>query len=253
MPDLHVVSLLYKLVHNDSVSYVNPPAVQFEDDNALYRLDDGTLTCEMKVHFSNSEDAQKAVAPTLRAWEVDADLRVGRGELRFQFAGADVIDRAPANSNQVFGVGSAVVASVCAAGTISVHVTRRNYPSPPIGFRLTLDAESVLLRYEGYLDHREPLPAMAYFCLTVLETNAGGREAAASQYGIDVAVLRKIGELTSTRGDALTARKADAAKPLTGAECSWLEAAIIKVIWRLGDTRGAAGVASITMSDLPSL
>jgi len=44
--------------------------------------------------------------------------------------------------------------------TLSCDVTRVRYPEPPPGtFRLSADAESILLRYEGYLNGREPLPA----------------------------------------------------------------------------------------------
>jgi len=52
----------------------------------------------------------------------------------------------------------------------------------------------------------EPLPSMAYFCLTVLEYQAKNREAAAKQYAIDLKVLKKLGGLTA-KGDPMTARK----------------------------------------------
>jgi len=81
-------------------------------------------------------------------------------------------------------------------------------------FRLNPDAESILLRYHGHLDGREPLPAMAYFCLTVLEAKTGGRESAARAYRIEKAVLNRMGELTSLRGDRLTARKATGVQPV---------------------------------------
>jgi hypothetical protein len=212
----------------------------------------------MKAHFPTVDEACRAVEPTLRAWEVDADLRWGRDELRFTFDGANVIDRAPAPPGVIhvsaFVVGAALVSAI---GTVSVHVTRANYPAPPPAtFRLNPDGESILARYQGYLDGREPLPSMAYFCLTVVECKvgkAGGRKRAAAAYRIDLSVLNKMGELTSERGDTLNARKAAAAQPLTGAEHAWPEEAVKMLIRRLGDTRNAAALPMITMSDLPSL
>jgi hypothetical protein len=140
-----------------------------------------------------AEEARAVVEPVLRAWEVDADLRWNRGELRFEFDGADIIDRSPLPPGVIRGHAHALgVAAISGVGTVSVHVTRAHYPEPPGTFRLNPDAESILLRYQGYLGGREPLLSMAYFCLTVIEANAGSRASAAVTYGIEKAVLRKM-------------------------------------------------------------
>ena len=248
---MHVVSLRYALRSSDRVTYVNPPPVEFETEAARFRLAEGKLACEMKAHFPTAEAARTVVEPVLRAWEVDADLRWNRDELRFVFDVADIIDRTPAPPGVIRGAvyitGTGVLT---ATGTVSVHVTRGRYPEPPSdAFRLNPDAESVLLRYRGYLDGREPLPAMAYFCRTVL----GPGESAAATYRIDKAVLKKMSELSSTRGDPSSARKATAKQPLSGPETAWLEAAVKMLIWRLGDTRKMAAFEWIRMSDLPML
>jgi hypothetical protein len=150
-----------------------------------------------------------------------------------------------------------------ATGTAPVHVTSNKYPDPPpASFRLNPDCESMLQRYCGYLARHEHLPSMAYFCLTLIESNAGHRRqrvitkkrrAAATRYGIDVDVLATIGELSSTRGDPRTARKANATQPLSGAESAWLEAAVKMLIQRIGDTRAGTQLPLITMSHLPRL
>lgn len=254
-PDLHVVSLRYALRTSSHCSYVNAPALEFETEEARFRLAVGELTCEMKTHFSTAESARSVVEPILRAWEVDADLRSTRSELRFMFDGADIIDRSPTPPGVVRGTAIAVgVAMVSATGTVSVHVTRGQYPDPPSNFRLNPDAQSILDRYYGYLDGHEPLLAMAYFCVTVLEQNAGGRarrSRAAARYRIDKKVLDTMGTLTSKHGDHLSARKASASRPLTGSESAWLEAAVKKLIWQLGTAEAAR--SWITMSDLPAL
>lgn len=253
MPDLHVVSLRYALRPSKDISYPNPPPVEFETAEARFRLADGTLICEMKAHFPTVDEARRAVEPTVRAWEIDADLRLGRDSLRFTFDTANVVDRSPAPPGVARLFASSHGVAVV-SGTATAHVTRVNYPSPPPDtFRLNPDAESILARSQGYRDGREPLPSMAYFCLTFLEAKAGSRKDAADAYRIDLQVLRKMGELTTTRGDAMNARKADAAKPLTGAEHAWLEAAVKMLIWRVGDTRHASALPLITMSDLPKI
>ena len=66
-------------------------------------------------------------------------------------------------------------------------------------------------RLSDYYADRKYLPSMAYFCLTVLEgkfTNAKRRSAAKS-FRIDLAVLDAVGELSSTKGGADAARKAE--------------------------------------------
>jgi hypothetical protein len=247
-----VVSLRYVLGTSDHCSYVSAPALEFETEEARFRLAAGELTCEMKTHFSTAEAARTVVEPILRAWEVDADLRSTRGELRFMFDGAEVIDRSPTPPGVVRGTAITVgVAAVSATGTVSVHVTRGQYPDPPSSFRLNPDAQSILDRYYGYLDGRERLLGMAYFCLTVLEVNAGGRSCAAAKYRIDKKVLDTMGRLTSKHGDHLSARKASATRPLMGSESAWVEAAVKKLIWQLGTPEVAR--SWIRMSDLPAL
>ena len=255
-PDFHVVSLRYKLLPSDRVTYVSPPPVEFEEEEVRFRLADGKLTCEMKTHFPTVEAARAVVERILRAWEADADLRWNQGELGFKFDRAEVIDGSPLPPG-VIRVHVQGAAATFAVGTVSVHVSRNHYPEPPGTFRLNPDAESLLLRYQGYLGGREPLLSMAYFSYTVLTANAPGngrRKRAASKYRIHVDVLRKMGDLTSCRGDRSTARKAAAAgQPLTDPESAWLQAAVKTLIWRLGDTHSATVLPLITLSDLPRL
>jgi hypothetical protein len=229
--------------------------MEFETGEVHFRLADGKLTCKMKTHFASVDEARQAAEPVIRAWEVDADLRWGRSGLQFIVDSADVVDRTPAPP----GVAHATafvggVGAITMTGSVSVHVSRAQYPAPPPPtFRLSPDAESILARYDGYRNGREPLQSMAYFYLTVLEAKAGSRKDAEKTYRIDLPVLSKMGELTSTRGDSKTARKANALQPLTGVEYAWLESAVKMLIWRVGDTRGPGALPVITMADLPNL
>ena len=258
-PDFHVISLRFLLQSNERVTYVNPPPLEFETENIRFRLADGKLTCEMKTHFSTEKEARLVVDPILKAWEADAELPWNRaGELQFKFEGAEIIDRSPAPRGVVRGHAHITLPPlrVNGVGMVSAHAQRDRYPEPPIDFRLNADVESMVHRYMNYLRGREPLPAMAYFCLTVLEAKSGNRKGrrghVAKTYQVEEAILEKMGELTSNCGDLLTARKAPARRPLSGSEGAWLEAAVKTLICRLGDTR-KTGLPLITMSDLPSL
>ena len=97
---------------------------------------------------------------------------------------------------------------------------------------------------------------MAYAVVTLVEAIAGGRKAAASTFQISDRVLRTIRHLASTKGDAETLRKFEAGMrldPLTGAESSWLEAAIRRVVRRMGEHAAGVPLVRITMDDLPKL
>jgi hypothetical protein len=256
-PGLHVVSLRYSLKANEQYSYKEPLPVEFETGEARFRLADGELKCDMKKHFASGEDARAAVEPALRAWEVDADLRRNRGDLRFKFERAEVIDRSPQQPGELRGIVHGVGA-VSATGTLSTHVINSTYPEPPSrGFQLTPDVQITLDRHYRYLDGREPLQSMAYFCLTRVERICGPgsrqqhRARARSEYRIEPDVLDTMGTLTSEHGDDLTGRKATAKKPLTGSQHLWLEAAVKKLIRQVGIPKTERSL--LRMSDLPPL
>ena len=100
---------------------------------------------------------------------------------------------------------------------------------------------------------------MAYFCLTVLEIATGSkrdkRRKAAAKYRIEPAVLKKLRELSSDRGDPRRARKmpTPATPPLSGTEEAWIHAAIKQLILRVGDQRNVLDLPTITMADLPRI
>ena len=74
------------------------------------------------------------------------------------------------------------------AATVNANATLtapqpKPYPQPPTGLTLDPDDPDVLTIYErfrGYLQDREPLTGMAYFCLSMLEKHlSDSRNAAA--------------------------------------------------------------------------
>ena len=132
-------------------------------------------------------------------------------------------------------------------------VSRNCYPPPP-SRRLTLnpDVQSMYDRYMGYLQGKEHLPGMAYFCLTVL-TYLKGMKRAAAMYGISRRVLTKISHLSSTKGGNQARKASGKDKELTAQDCRFLEETIKAVIRRAAEKAHApdSDLPTISLSDLP--
>lgn len=254
-PDLHVESLTYRLIPTENIIYEGPQAIEFDTEHANIRLADGELRCSMKTDYSNPGDARAVIDPVLRSWEVASDLKSNKGALRFKYDTANVVDRSPPIPGQIRGHAIMVqsIGSLEAFGNVTVRINLKQYPLAPGSFRLTPDAETLWLRYTGYTEGKEPLPSMAYFCLTMARAISGGVAAASKKYQIRERVLRKLSELTSVRGDRLTARKASSRTltPLTGTEIVWIESVIKLLILRIGTDQTREILPWIDFSDLP--
>jgi hypothetical protein len=256
MRDPHVDRLHYEIGSGANISYRDPPPVSFATSLGQFDLRDGKVTFEPAEHFATEEEARDAVTPFLRSWEVEADLAKNYGTIRFKFVRADLTDRDPPKPGEpqvinVMGAGVVVV-----AGTATLHLGLHKYPDPPAAFRSTPEVELGYRRWTRFLEGKEPLPSMAYFILTLLESAAGGRPAAASTFRVDRRVLAELGRLSSTKGDGQSARKLRTGQPLdelTGAESNWLQQAVRLLIRRLGEHASGAPLSDITLNDLPSL
>jgi len=263
MNDPHVERLVYRFkVIEPNTSFKNPPAVSYENDVFKATLAENRLVLEMKEHFATEDAAHAAVRPRLRAWEMDAGLRLGAGEFSFDFENAQVIDRKP-DPGSAHVLAAAVTARATATGSLTVRVERARSPDPPDPtFKITPDVETLWARYEGYRRGREPLTAMAYFCLTVLEWIAAPddknkRARGCSHFGIARDVRDKLGDLSSEVGTGESARKySGKGRPHTSAEEEWLRVCVRALIRRVGEVAAngsAAGLPEITMASLPKL
>ena len=256
MRDPHVESLRYRLKTPATTIYENPPAVKVIRNEFECHLNNGVLTCRMREHFPAVEEARRVVEDFLRSWEIKTELKIGRGEMRFQLEDSHVIDRdppPPGGPKKVQLSGTATLTSNISA---ILHVTRRKYPDPPTVFTVTPDVETLWQRYNNYLDGKEQLPAMAYFCLTLVENKARGRKPAAKLFLIQETILDKLGYLTSRKGDAETARKfpeKGGIIPLSEKENKWIEAVVKILIRRTGELANIQSTQLITMTDLPKM
>lgn len=256
MRDPHVKAVYYEIMSGEGISYRDPEALEFSNHLGSFYASENRLQVMPTEHFASGTDAREALEPFLKAWEINADLTRNIGMLRFKFEKIDVIDRdpSPPGSPQVLHVGS--ISHVHATSNFSLHLTCSKYPEPPAAFNATPEVTHAYRRWLRFHSGKEPLQAMSYFVLTVAENSASGRSAAAVLYEIDSDVLRKIGELSSTKGDGLTARKAGALNQyhdLSSTERHWLEKAVRLLISRLGEHASGAQLSRLTFSDLPDL
>ena len=259
MNDPHVAALVYKIEHGPSVDYSEAEPLDREETDFHVQIANEEVRFEFKEHYATEDAARKAIEEYIRAWEFDAGLQRGPNYFQLKFNHAQIKDR-----NPTLGVGdvSVHIRSGVPTVTVGVSVLSRCYPPPPSGVLITADVQTLYDRYMGYCQDREPLAAMAYFCLTVLEESAAQqpqkastnrkpaakRKSAAEKYGIELEVLTKIGFLASEKGGHQGARKASGKdNDLTAQETRFLKEAIKEVIHR------AAELAHTSDGDLPKI
>jgi hypothetical protein len=257
MNDPHVETLLYQLRTSERVNFDKAAPLKAKRQGFAFTIDTDDLTVTMDEHYATESAAREAVEPILRAWEIHHALWAGSREISFAFDRSVIVDRdpppppKPGEPHVVHVVGAAAMAM--ASASASVLIGRGQYPEPPLHFAVDPDTETLWDRWTGYQEGREPLQSMAYFCKTVVERQ-GGERAAAQRLAISRNVLETIGKLASM-GDATTARKASALRPLTSQEQAWLEAAVKELIRRSGEVAAAPTAArpTLTMDQLPPL
>jgi len=256
MRDPRVQKIHYRVSSEGAVKYNNPSAISFSNHLGSFDLSNGELQIVPAEHFPDEYSARQVLEPFLRSWEIEADITSSVGTIRFAFKNSEVVDRNPPPPGSPHVVDTRGVAAGLSSANASIESIRNTYPEPPMEFRATPEVQLAYRRWLDYRQGKEPLLSMAYFVLTLLETDAGGRQQAANSFQIDIDILRKIGELSSNRGDETTARKVKKGiqlQNLAGPERHWLEVVIPLVIHRLGERATGAPLPKISMGDLPQL
>jgi hypothetical protein len=224
----YVVALRYRIVTDEGRDFEKAAPFEAELPAFFVRMADGVLILRPRMLFASLEEAREAAADFLRAWEINAALLYrAAAPFRLRYAGGEM-ERRTGTSTQVLIEDVAHVTDEA-----SSHVSHARYPPCPASYQASPEAEAIWARLERHWAGYEPLLSMAYFALTVL-TRAGGIDAASMRYRIDKAILRRIGELTSTRGDTLTARKLTmATQTLTLEESDWLLNTMVRIVGHL--------------------
>jgi hypothetical protein len=249
MRDPHVEWLEYEM--NAGWIFDNPPPLQWQTPAFEANLSNALLRAEMRAHFTTVEQARAAVEPFLQTWEIDIALTYGKREMTFAFKQSHLVDRNPPPPSSTI---TATLTITGHAPVLAIQVIRKTYPGVPTNFSATPDVVSLWTRFEGFKNGREPLASMAYFCFTLIRDRYGSVDAASKALGIDRAVLKKLSELSTNRGDVSTARKMTPnLTPLTNAETQWMDAGIRALIRRVGEVASGYSPLPLTMKQLPQL
>lgn len=272
MKDPHVVSLTYRVDKAETVDFDKAPPLPPVDRGAFrIILEAYKAKVEMVDHFASVDEARSAVWQFLHAWELSADIRAPYERFRFVYETAEVVDRRPPEIQ-----GSVLVAStgelLLTGYPVELRLGRAEWPAPPQDLEISPDAEAIWRRWLGVREKQEKLLAAAYWALTMLEAApavatparvatpakprriANKRRDASAFFNVDLDVLNKIGELSSTKGGEDEERKAGTT-PLSSAERQWLEAAFQALVRRVAERAyyGGPPPRPLTMSDLPKL
>lgn len=252
-----VTQLNYELKLSKELAFDNPPPLEQELPEFKFLLLAGQLNVTMNKEVETEKDARSIVDPYLKSWELDHFLETGRKEFWFEFKDSVIIDKKPNRpGDKVIQVGLSELLVI--GGEVTFTLTKKYYPVPNFLLSVNPDVETLVSRYESFTKKKEPLLSMAYFCLTVLEASGGNLKNASLKYNIHKDVLKKLSELTSTRGNMLEARKAKGSRsfePLTTKEIDWINATVRKLIRRKAEYEyDPSGVfCLIDLIGLPSL
>ena len=262
MNEPHVVALHYAVEHHNSVNYQNASPVRHETPKFHLTLEDDSARFELKEHFADEDEARKTVEPFIKHCEFEVGLRNGPGQFKLRYERPEIVDRnpSPPESTSTPGTRNLRASLVLPAPTFTASVTlvSPRYPSPPSGGEVDAndpDVETMYRRYERYRLGREPLPTMAFFCLTVLESKFQSRQNAARKCRIDVQILHTIGELTDKKGGDEARKAKGSGKDLTRQEKRFLKKAIEETIFRAAQVAADESqcLPTITLATLPSL
>ena len=243
--------LIYRVTEKEGVNYSNQSTIEIDNEYFRGKLENGILTIEMKISFNSSNEAKILVDKYLRSWEIYSGLIYQKDVLGFTLNTISSIEIVDHKNGKPPDIIESFEEFIYSSGSINSQ-SEYEYTKPTDSFTTSPDVETLWYRFKEYLENREPLLSMAYFCITFLEKKAGDRRRAASQYGIEFDILKNIGELSSTRGDVRNARKAKSLQgKLKHSEIIWIEAAIAKIIQRLGEYENGDKSSILKMGDLP--
>lgn len=257
MNDPHVAALNYRIEHAPWIDWSQAEPLHLREGAFDVRVDNKRVRCAMREHFATEGEARGAVEAYIDAWELDAALTRGPNAFKLRFVRSELEERNPTPG--VYHASAEPATFTITASAAQGTVSPTSYPPPPSkGMTRSPDVGSMYLRYVGYREGREPLAAMAYFCLDVLLASTGKRQsrlsAAAKRYAISRPVLNRIANLSSNKGGP-AARKADGRlRDLTQQDCEFLEHAVTTIIRRAAEVahNPKANLQTVTMRDFAS-
>ena len=255
MNDPRVVALHYRIEHESSVDYSKAEPVDHEEEGFRLRIEEAQVCFTLKDDYPTLDSALEVVSSYISNWELDAALAGGPGQFKLRFVRPEIVDRDPTPGEHRVSASPIFWEFATSVPTITVG---RPYPKPPVGVSLNRNEDVIVMlsRYEDLLCKREKLPAVAQFCLTMLEKLAGNRSKVPKKFAIEKEVLSKVGSLAANKGGHASARKAKGInEELSLEETRFLKSAIKVFIRRVGEEAHTPGgpFRYITMNDFPEL
>ena len=235
MNDPHVVALVYRIEHGSGIDWSRADPLDVQDDRFDVRAESGRVRFELKEHYATEKEARFSVeADYLPNWEFEVGLTRGPDAFRLRFDRCDIVDRDPPPGPPTLSVRAS--AGVPTVSADLAPPMPPEFPEPPrAAIKRSPDVDSMFQHYLRHLGGGEPLPAMAYFCLTKLEQMAGGRANAAVTFGISKQVLGRIGELSANKGGSRARKAIGSTTPYTPEEERFLKSAVKKLIHRAAE------------------
>lgn len=151
MRDPHVERLIYRVTSHQNIRYDDPEQLTVSNDLGEFKLIDGKLTVCPSEHFPTGSAAREAIDPYLRSWEIETDLTSQIGSIRFEFDRADLLDRDPPKPGESAVLTAESGSLVLVGEDISMILTRKKYPDPPLAFTTTPGRT----RYHGEVEFRK--------------------------------------------------------------------------------------------------
>lgn len=234
MNDPHVTQLTYRIHWIDAGHSVAADAPKLDVVLAGFNCElfNGRLTARPQQHYPDADSAAAELEPPLRAWEAEAELENGLG-MEFVFEAAAVTDLAITPGT----ISASAIGSSFTTGTASIALTLPEYPQPSRNMKEeTSLGHSLRMRWRSYLLHRESMLAAAYWILTRIQQNFGGRQAAAHELNVSSLVLGMLGRLT-TIDDPVLGRKAGGGerRRLTQHEIDFVRTVTPRLILRVNE------------------
>ncbi len=259
MNDPQVVALIYTVEHGKSVSYESAaPLRHFGSPEFYLTVENKIARFEFKKFYADKDEALEAIESFIQHWEFEASMRFGPGTFGLRFKEAEIIDRNPSPPEPRIkdARASVVLPGLTASGSVVLGFP--HYPPPPASGLVDPDDDYVVMmkrRYDQYRLRRAKLPAMAYFCVTVLEKKYGSFSEAAKACGISRKVFETVKRLSSTKGGKDARKAAGADEEFTRQEKRFLKEAVEEIIIRAAQVAfdDSQSLPQITMADLPSL
>ncbi|MDE0173062.1 MAG: hypothetical protein OYH76_06465 [Defluviicoccus sp.] len=254
MNDPHVVALEYLIEHGpDVVDWSRAAPLDEEEPSFRVQAENGRVRFELREHYASQEAARSAVETDyIRNWEFVVGLARGPNAFVLRFDRSEIVDRNPPSGPPRLNA-RASVGGFTASANLAPPTPPALPELPPATIKRTPDVDSMYQRYLGHLEGREPLPGMAYFCLTVLQKMGGGASNAARHFSVSNKVLDRIRRLSAYKGGT-GARKEDGREaPYTPEEEHFLRSAIKTLIHRAAEIEVESGPhpgrAKITLAD----